>query len=479
MAGGLCLGLFVTAVSIYFPSTIMPGLDKQVIPSLLIFALLVGFLILLKPEVGVLLMFGLNLFKPDLVQGLGLVTIIALVLSGILAATIAVRKQLSFLRAHQLQILLLIGMVVLVNWLFVGRIDAPSYLSSLDLTGRALERSVIHLVYMIFFVTFIRTPRQLLLLTGLFFFAILLTIPGAISHSATAAGTAVGAAVGKVEKIRAAATIGIQAAENANRLAFICLMGISLIWFALIEYRSKLLRILGGATILALVLTVFLSGSRSALVNLMLLPILLLGQGRLRPGRIAAVTLLLLLSISVSLLFVPERILQRITAFLPASESTVALKSVAESTERRLMILGLGLKMFGESPFMGAGVGNIRWLVAMDPASGGTPMTAHNAYLLALAEGGLILLGAYLLLFWVTFRDLGKALQLSSLAPEVRLRWLILATRTNLILLLVFSLFADAWKEFYYLLILATTAVLCHIYQRAAEQPWIRSRSSM
>jgi len=106
-------------------------------------------------------------------------------------------------------------------------------------------------------------------------------------------------------------------------------------------------------------------------------------------------------------------------------------------------------------------------------------MTLHSSYLLTLAEGGVILLGAYLLLFWVTLRDLGKSLKLSALAPEIRLRWLVLATRTNLILLLVFSLFTDTWKEFYYLLILGTTAVLSQLYQKAAEQSWIRSRSSM
>src|SRR3990170_5137750 len=130
LGGGLCLSLFVTAVSIYFPSTVVPGLQGQLIPSLLIFALLVGFLILLRPEVGVLFMIAMILFRPEIFQGKGITSIIELVLGGILMATIAVRRQVWFLRVHQVQILFLIGLVILINWGFVGQVEAPSYLSS-------------------------------------------------------------------------------------------------------------------------------------------------------------------------------------------------------------------------------------------------------------------------------------------------------------------------------------------------------------
>jgi hypothetical protein len=114
----------------------------------------------------------------------------------------------------------------------------------------------------------------------------------------------------------------------------------------------------------------------------------------------------------------------------------------------------------------------------METTYGGVAAAAHNAYLLALAEGGMILLLVYLLLFWRTYKDLGKALKRAALAPDVRLRWLVLATRTNLVLLLVFSLFAEAWKEFYYVLILGTAAVLTQLYQRAVEKSWSQRRSS-
>ncbi len=473
LGGGLCLSLFVTAVSIYFPSTVVPGLQRQVIPSLLIFALLVGFLILLRPEVGVLFMIAMILFKPEIFQGKGITTIIELVLGGILMATIAVRKQFWFLRVHQVQIFFLIGLLILINWFFVGQVEAPSNLSGSDLTTRVVGRSVFQLAFLIFFVSFIRTPRHLLLATALFLFAVFLTIPGAISHSATG----MGAAVVKVENIRAAATAGIEAAENANRLAFICLMGISLIWFALIEYRSKLLRIVGGLAIPPLVLTIIMSGSRSGLLMLIILGPLLLWQSNLRWGQIMVIVLLLALISTVSVTFVPQRVLDRISSFSVTSESAHVSSSTL-SLQRRLLMISLGFKLFSENPFFGAGIGNVRWMNALDPASGGIPMTLHNSYLLTLAEGGIFLLGAYFLLFWKTFWDLGNALKWSTYAPQIGLRWLVLATRTNLILLLTFSFFAETWKELYYLLILATTGVLYQLYRRAVEQSWSQSRSS-
>ncbi|MBZ0168796.1 MAG: O-antigen ligase family protein [Kofleriaceae bacterium] len=452
-AGGLCLALLVGGVAY---------LGGPVLVPVVIVAIVMGSVILFRPEVGVLVLLATFLFKyPKFLEGSGWLTInnlLGLTLSAVLLATVAVRKQLWFLKAPQVQMFLLLGLVMYVNWLFVARIEAPAHLSRLDLTGSDVERYITRLAFLTFFVAFIRTSRQLLLVTGVLLIAIFLTVPNAILHSLTAAG--------KVETLRAAATTGIEAARNSNYLAFICLMGITLIWFALVEYRGRLLRLLGSLAILTLVLTIVLSGSRAGLINLTLLPLLLLGQSGLRRGQVAAVIFLLVLSISVSLVLVPQPVLQRLGTILPTYEG----EAVSRSTELRLLMQHMGLTRFWENPFIGVGIGNLRWMNAMDPTSGGIPLAAHNAYLLALAEGGIVLLAAYLLLFWQTFRDLGKALTLSTLAPEVYLRWLILATRTNLILLMVFSFFTDTWKEFYYLLILGTTAVLSQLYRKAAEQ---------
>jgi len=466
VGGGLCLGL-LTGVAVYIQSAVLV--------SILIGAMLTGALILWRPEVALLSMLALLMFKPEFAQGRGLVTILALALTAMIAVNIAVLKEFQFLRVRQVQLLFLIGVLILMNWLLAGQLQPPSYLSQVDQTARVMQRTVFQLALVIFFVAFISTPRQILVVTGLFLVGLFVTIPGAIFHSAKAVELAA-QHVGKLDRLRAVAVAGIDLAENANYLAFISVMGISLTWFAVLEYRSRLLRLTAGVVIPVLAFTVVLTGSRSGLLLLMISFLLLLLQSGLRRSHFAAVMLLLVVSGSVALAFAPERVLQRISSLALTSESA-SVSDPVRSLQGRLLMTELGLKLFSESPFIGVGVGNVRWMTALDPASGGVPMTLHNSYLLMLAEGGIILLAAYLLLFWHTFRDLGKALKLSAAAPEIRLRWLILATRTNLLLLLIFSFFAETWKEFYYLLILATTPVLLRIYQQAAAQ-WARSRSS-
>jgi O-antigen ligase len=288
------------------------------------------------------------------------------------------------------------------------------------------------------------------------------TIPGALSRS-----YATPVSGSSSEALRAAATAGVQAAENANRLAFIALMSICLLWFWLSQSRNVLVRLAGTGAIMALVLTVFLSGSRSGLLNLGLLLVLLMAQSQLKLGKVAAILLLMIACIAVAAVLVPQPILDRILALVPGGDD-VAQKSVAGSTARRQLVLQSGLTLFSENPFMGIGVGNFRWVVALDMRFGGMVGAAHNAYILALAEGGIVLFGAHLLLFWVTARNLRWAASRAAALPQLGLDWLIRATRTNLILLLFFSLFAEAWKEFYFLLILATAAILTHIYRQGS-----------
>src|SRR3990170_1282268 len=90
VGGGLCLSL-LTGIVAYLGSPLHV--------FILILAIMAGSLILFKPELALLM------FKPDFAQGAGLVTMLILALTGILAVTIAVRKQLWFLKAHQVQIL--------------------------------------------------------------------------------------------------------------------------------------------------------------------------------------------------------------------------------------------------------------------------------------------------------------------------------------------------------------------------------------
>ena len=427
---------------------------------------LIGGAVLLRwPHIGILLMFALVLFKPAAIQGgISANALIAAALLPSLFLDIMVRRRFDILQSSQLRLFVLLGVVIFFNWYLWGRIEAPSYLSDLDLSNRELVRYGFALVFLTLLIAFIRTRGQVIALTGLFLLSVFWTLPGAISRSydAPAAGKS-------AEAIRAMAVSGVQAAENANRLAFIALMAISVVWFWMKEARSSVARMAGMGVILALVLTVFLSGSRSGVLNLGLLLILLLSKTRIKPSHIVGILLLVVACVAVAALLVPQPILDRITALAGGpTDDTTKMKGVAESTSRRQIVLKTGLTFFSENPFMGVGVGNFRWMTASDIRFGGVVMAAHNAYLLALAEGGVVLLGTYMLMFWVALRNLKWALKRAESLPHIKLEWLIQATRVNVILLLFFSLFAEAWKEFYLLLILATTAILTQIYRRGS-----------
>jgi O-antigen ligase len=437
--------------------------DPELVPMALVG--LTGAAILLRwPHLGILSMFALVLFKPAAIQGgLSANAVLAAALIPSLFLDLLVRRRFTILQSNLLRIFLLLGLVIAVNWYLWGRVQAPGYLDDLDSSNRELVRFGFNLVFLTLLVAFIRTRGQVMALTGLFLLSVLWTLPGAISRSYSPPASGQGS-----EALRAMAVSGVQAAENANRLAFIALMAISIVWFWLRESRNTVVRLVGTGVLLTLVLTVFLSGSRSGVLNLGLLLILLLSQTRIRPGHIAGIVLLVIACVAVAALLVPQPILDRIAAMAGGSNDESKLKGVAESTTRRQVVLMTGLTFFGENPFMGIGVGNFRWMTASEPRFGGVVMAAHNAYLLALAEGGILLLGAYLMLFWVTARNLSWALKRAEVLPHIGLEWLVRATRVNLFLLLFFSLFAEAWKEFYLLLILATAAILTQIYRRGS-----------
>jgi O-antigen ligase len=225
-----------------------------------------------------------------------------------------------------------------------------------------------------------------------------------------------------------------------------------------------LLRVAGAGLILILLLTVFRSGSRSGVLNLIVLAVLIVLQSRLHPGNFGLIVIAAMVSALAVVMLVPDAVMQRILSAFSAEDQP---RSVALGDAGRLAILGAGLALAFQNPIMGVGIGNFRWMTF---EQSGLAVAAHNAYALAAAEGGLLFLGAYLALFWLTARDLNRAVRQSSQLPQVGLGWLVLATRTNLLLLLVVSLFAEAWKEFYILLIVGTAGILAQIYGRAAAE---------
>lgn len=458
---GLGFGLLALAVA----AAMVAHLTDPLYVPLAILAVVGGILLVARPYLGILIMFASVMFKPEALQGrVAVNTIMSAALLGILLARTLVVDgfRVDFLRSPELRVFILIGVVILVNWLFWGSEEAPQHLAMLDQTERSLERFAYQFLVLTFALAFIRTPGQLLALVGLFLVGLLYTLPGALSRTYGA----------ETRVMRAAAEgTGVQAAENANRLAFLALLGVSMIWFYVQERRSTLLKLLGTGVIFALVLAVLLSGSRSGFINLLFLGLLLLFQSKLRPGHIAAILLLALLVAVVGWALVPDPIAERLLTILGGQEDGRFSGEATASASRRVALLEAGLRIFRENPLFGIGVGNFRWTTALDPRTGGLGIATHNNYILVLAEGGAVLLAAYLLLFVVTLRNLNATARLAAFMPDVGLRWLVLATRTNILLLLVFALFAESWKEFYFVFLVETAAVLGMLYRRAQLAP--------
>jgi O-antigen ligase len=419
---------------------------------------LAGVAILVRPEFGVLALTStFFLSYPEVLQGSGRLTInnlLGLALAAILFVKVVVERRADFLDSRQVRWLLLIGLLLLINQALEAGAPPIASLAKQDLTERRVQDFLARLAYLVFFVAFLRTRWQILLLVAAIVGFVLVTSPGAIANALGGSGGATG---------RAAADFGITMARNANRLAFVCALAIAFIGHAALEFRSRTWATLAGVAILLLSVTIFFSASRSGLINLVLVFLFLLAQAR--PTRRQLVVLVLLLAVSVGTAFVvvPTASLERITSFL----ETEGEHDVAGSTRSRLDLLQLGWRMFLDHPLTGIGIGNFRWVSLLE-YQWDRSSAMHNSYLLALVEGGLVLLVAYLLLFRIVWKDLAVTRRAALQTPEVGLGWLVLATRTAFILFLVFSFFADVWYEATPYIVIGLSVVLGRLYRNAA-----------
>jgi O-antigen ligase len=108
----------------------------------------------------------------------------------------------------------------------------------------------------------------------------------------------------------------------------------------------------------------------------------------------------------------------------------------------------------------------------VDPARSTAP--AHNSYLNALVEGGIISFILYLWLFRVGLRGLSgieKTPRAAQHAEADGLLWLVSAVRICLLALLVFAFFADLWELVVFYFLIGTAAVLIQRYQPYVPVP--------
>jgi O-antigen ligase len=413
-------------------------------------------LVLCKPALGVLILMMVWFldFSPR-VLGMRLLSVPYLVVGVLLIpfALSSLRDRVIWVfRVPQIKILLLIGILLLASTWWNDAQHPLSIIPELDSTERMLHLFFARLLFLVFFIHFITTRGKI---EVAIFLAVAVIILAA--HSALPAALSGG---------RARATFGL--AANPNRLAFICLFGTSLLWFyrASLQARWKTLTL---PLLFFLPAIALATGSRSGFIQMIVLGILILKEqeGWSAIKRIHSFFFLGAVLVFLSVM-VPASQYMRATSFDPTTQAPGK-----QSLDKRITRIWNLLDTAASNPIVGIGIGNFRWV---NQSRYGDDRQPHNSYLGALAESGAPVLALYLLLFYVTYRMLS---QLKKSGPP-ELLWLSKGLRVNLILFLVFSVFADFWlNDFLYLIIGLTVAMAVLWERQELRAAKLRSQSTL
>lgn len=404
--------------------------------------------------------------------GEGLVTvnnIIGLFLALLLVYHVYRDSDWSFLRNRQLQLIALITLVLAFSG-FVSGIDSADAIDlGLRLTGGQdpTRLLVSRALFLVLFIFFLRQPRDLRMIVGVF---VVLAVSTAWSGSSAAI---TGAGRPEVAQYRAGGLeVLIGSTQNPNRLALICTLALIFIWEYGQAYTLRRWRWPAAAVILMLIVTVFLSASRGGVLGLGFAMLLLFVRRQKGGGRLVYGLAVALLGITLIGQVVPEQALERL-ANIPGITTDSNTGEGAGSIERRGYTYGVGLDIWQLAPLVGVGPGNwpyVRFIT--DPLR--SAAAPHNSFLKALAEGGIFALGLYLALFYVTLRDLVRCERspaVQAAAARDGLAWLLSAARIALVTFLIFSLFADLWDLIFSYLLIGIAAVLLQRYRSLAVEP--------
>lgn len=404
--------------------------------ALLIAAPILG-AVVLRPQVGVLLVMTNYLFAsyPTPIRGEGLLTInnvLGVILTVLMVAELAQRPDFWFLATPQFKLYVAIG-VVFIAGTIASQYQFPELRATwgkkrmLDQTAPLAREFVTRLAYLVLACHFLSSRRSIKWAIGVMMGCLILVVPSALYGYLT----------GRAEAgYRAAAEFSI--GTNANRLAFLCLMQAALWWYLAQTQRAGL-RLVSNGLIGSLILTLFLTASRSGFLGLGVLMFLLtrkrslVGGGRFRVVALAMVTIGMLLTV------VPEENLARLQNLNPFATRR-SHEIGGYSTERRVATVDLGWQIFTDYPVLGVGLGNFREVarqIYVDPFY----RSPHNSFLWSLSEGGVFCFLLFMALFYVTWRDI-RWLQEAPALPD-ELRWFAAGLEPALLLLLFYSFFAD------------------------------------
>jgi len=405
-------------------------------------------------------------FGEFVTAGSGLLTInnvIGLFLATLLMHRVYVDRDWSFLHSRQVYLMIIITVVLVLSAVW-NRVDY----SDLEMVGiqgptqNPARLMISRALFLLLFVAFVRRPRELRLMVGIF---LALALASALAgYSNAMAGTGFRAAVAESGYRAGGVAVLIEEARNPNRLALICSLALIFIWeYAQTVYQNWR-RVVSLATVALLVLTVFLTASRGGVAGLVATGLFLLSRSGERAKRLAYAAVVTILAFVVIREFIPEPTAERLEA-VPGLSEEVGGEGMG-SAYRRSYGWAIAAKIAAQHPLLGVGLENWGFeRFHLDPLRITTP--PHNSYLLALAEGGIFTLTLYLALFWFTLRELRMIesnARIMHRAREEGLDWVIRGTHVAMLSYMVFALFGDIWVLVSFYLMLGLSGVLIHRY---------------
>jgi O-antigen ligase len=386
-----------------------------------------------QPHWGILAIFVLVIFRmsPVAIGPLGSSHLLAAPLMLPFALELLRDRQVWVWRVPQVRLLLGIGGVLLAatGWSLLMHAAPP--FPEQDETWSVLVLFGQQLLFFLYLLYFIKTPRHLVYAV----LVVLLMIVAAAFDSMNLLDGGHGLDRARVSQGWAA---------NPNRLAFLCVWGTALSWSLRFKGPHGWWRPLTLAPLLGLPMTALMTGSRSGLLQLMLLGgLILLEQRQWSPAQRARALALMVMVALMVLALAPSAMIDRASNFDAGDGSVIDRTSTHWASA----------VMIAEYPIFGVGPGNFHW---RNQAVTGHAMSTHDSYLWALTAGGPLLLVLYLAIFHRTYRMLRTVERQGSSG----LVWLATALRFNLITLLAFSFFADLWLTHPFYLLLGLAIVL-------------------
>jgi hypothetical protein len=404
--------------------------------------------VLINPIVGIIALLGTFLLGlPGFLSGAGRLSannLLGLVLTGMVAIQLCMKRDFWFLRKPQVIILLLICAAFVVSLVRSWFVYIPTLSLRKDFTENTLFLIFSRFAFLLMFVNIVKTSRHVTFILFSFLAFTMVVIPSVVYNLVTQGDEEVVVELGGKRQDNSRATADISSwGKNANRLAFMCNISILLIWMFAQIWKTKLVQLVAMPMMLLLAALVLTTVSRSGFLSLGMVFLFLLFQRGISHTFRFGVVMGMVCCALVFFLVLPPKSSERLLNFsTDQSERAEGWRS----TQIRVETKDHAIEVFNDDPLLGVGPGNFRWLHRqLYPYSIAAGRPPHNSYLWAATEGGILAVCLYALLFFFIGRDIRAAHRRFSQDHPL---WHVSRFLTGyLVIFLFFSTFADFWLE--------------------------------